>query len=1471
MASLFRRIKGGQSTTAVEDAADQTSISTTSLPSHPRQQQSRGRKDDPLGLVALHEPAERTLDIVFIHGLGGTSKRTWCYGRDLDYLWPQLWLPQELPTARILTFGYNADFSSRKDKSVSSITDFARDLLYCMKYGENTHERLGQVPIVVIAHSMGGLVFKKAFIQGHNNDEFHGIVSMIKAVLFLATPHHGTDLAKTLNRVLSTSFFGHSPKEYIAELDERSRTINELNENFRQHAVKLRIFSFYETLETELKVRPVMIVEKASAVIGYADEIAKPLNANHHTVCKFSSPEDPNYTSVVSALRDIYDSLEPPPSSDFRAISDLLGIAGPPDEDIATGLSARTEGTCHGFLKNKEVIDWLRPGSSQVLWVHSPPGSGKSVTCAFLTEHLLQAERHCSYFFFRYKQLGKQSSDDMLRSLAYQLALQIPEFRRGLAELFSSGARLANENAGALWKKAFLDIFATFKTDNDLYWVIDGLDECGSAREALRFLLGLDVFRSHVHVLVFSRHHAEIQQTFHQARAKITSVDIPLPNNSDDIRLAVTEDMDSLVSSNGFKGETINEITARSQQSFLWARLVTKNMLACHREDQIKALLTSTPDGMSQLYDGMIDNISNLTDPRDKSVAKTLLAWAMYAKTPITLDELSEVYPTSLGGIIDRSYAISQLCGQFVVLDTTGRLTLLHHSAREYLKQAKHQPHVMDEKSAGEEMTRKCLDALCDKRLRQKINTLKVPKFLPYASTLWAAHLEDCSGPSMELARFLDGPYPLPWIHYLAMSGRLSQLYNASRVLYNHAEALRKSGDGNSHTLALVDGWATDLMRIAAKYGRHLSESPTTVYTCIPALCPSSSMIHQKFSNSPAMTLSVSGLTVDKWDDCIARLSCAPGRALRLAVSPSAFAVVSDVPKGTVTIRETGLFQETKSLGLGEHIWAIAFNKSGTLFACYTFSKSFVWKTADWSLVLSVDNPRQERTIEFTFDEADTLMSVSEQSRVYSISTAPTSEEPRCWERLDQALLDEPNVPAGTWLATPSCVALSYDCTQMAVAYRNFPLSIWSMNPPEVTARLRRNPARGKRPSMPYTGDTKVVWHRSGEILLGISGRVFKWFPVDNLYEELEGHEEHNAHGIQCSPSGRVFATTDGAGLIRIYDTASMSLMYQMGCGGRISQVCFASNSTRLYDLRKEYCNVWEPECVVRLADALPEATNNKDNSASWAQPDSDAKTVALREPAQSEPDSKTKLPLAVINPGIASRELVACVDEGGSISLYSPEKDKTYQTGKSLTRIMLQQMFWCPARMILAHSKANGAPAVASAVIDSATDQVQLTTTYDGGPSPQSRGQTRELLLNPTGTRLLVSGANKAQLLSLPDGEVLGEEPPTYGTPGKWDQYPSKPNYCLCFTGLIIDIFTWLSLQLQGSIYIETLEADTDATKIDAILDNHCPRLLLLRTATIYNPLPPIAKFNPYPSLNPWRQQCYTSSASSQMVAWFL
>ncbi|KFZ05991.1 hypothetical protein V501_07831 [Pseudogymnoascus sp. VKM F-4519 (FW-2642)] len=278
-------------------------------------QRSIDRRNDSLGLSILYTPNfdEPTADIIFVHGLGGSSRMSWSYNRDENLFWPEAWLSTEpdIRTARILSFGYNAYFASQGPNSIAGISDFAKQLLFDMKFGKDSlgeDLNVGHRPIIFVVHSMGGLVFKKAMMQGHNDDGFKGFISQVKAVLFLSTPHRGTNLAEILNRILSVSIFNHSPKRYVSELKQNSPFIEDINEEFRKHAPKLQIFSFYETLETAIGPKRVLILERASSTLGYPHEITIPLSADHHNVCKFPNREDLSYKSIKGVIKSLVSS-----------------------------------------------------------------------------------------------------------------------------------------------------------------------------------------------------------------------------------------------------------------------------------------------------------------------------------------------------------------------------------------------------------------------------------------------------------------------------------------------------------------------------------------------------------------------------------------------------------------------------------------------------------------------------------------------------------------------------------------------------------------------------------------------------------------------------------------------------------------------------------------------------------------------------------------------------------------------------------------------------------------------------------------------------------------------------------------------------------------------------------------------------------------------------------------------------------
>jgi hypothetical protein len=170
---------------------------------------------------------------------------------------------------------------------------------------------------------MGGLVVKQvckssspstlskpeqAYVFARQDPSCAELAKRMEAMVFLATPHRGSDLAGTLNSILRASVAHHS-RAYISNIERQSEMLAMLNDTFRHYAPDLTLYSFYESQPTNLRVRSEIIVPRDSAIMGYSDERNAVLNADHRHVCKFQSPSDPNYIAIRDALQNITDAI----------------------------------------------------------------------------------------------------------------------------------------------------------------------------------------------------------------------------------------------------------------------------------------------------------------------------------------------------------------------------------------------------------------------------------------------------------------------------------------------------------------------------------------------------------------------------------------------------------------------------------------------------------------------------------------------------------------------------------------------------------------------------------------------------------------------------------------------------------------------------------------------------------------------------------------------------------------------------------------------------------------------------------------------------------------------------------------------------------------------------------------------------------------------------------------------------------
>src|SRR6266852_5419907 len=106
--------------------------------------------------VANTEKADRTADIVFLHGLNGDAHLTWGATHrgdeyDLKSFWPR-WLGEDFPDAGVWSVQYDAAGSKWKGSSMP-IRERATNTLELLDVSG-----IGSRPLIFITHSMGGLI-----------------------------------------------------------------------------------------------------------------------------------------------------------------------------------------------------------------------------------------------------------------------------------------------------------------------------------------------------------------------------------------------------------------------------------------------------------------------------------------------------------------------------------------------------------------------------------------------------------------------------------------------------------------------------------------------------------------------------------------------------------------------------------------------------------------------------------------------------------------------------------------------------------------------------------------------------------------------------------------------------------------------------------------------------------------------------------------------------------------------------------------------------------------------------------------------------------------------------------------------------------------------------------------------------------------------------------------------------------------
>lgn len=1079
-----------------------------------------------------------------------------------------------------------------------------------------------------------------------------------------------------------------------------------------------------------------------------------------------------------------------------RNIEALLHTFDIPSNDLTSLRDRWTPGTCRAILLDEIFQKWTENAGSNILWIHARPGGGKSIQAAFLIDHFIEMGYKCYYYFFKHDDTTKQSASSLLKSIAYQIVQDTPAFEQALNDMSEDGLQLEKMDARSTWHKLFHSVLFKLKGTRPLFWVIDALDESDSIQSVIDIFATISSSSFPIHVIVFSRQTLAIAKGFDRISSGIPLAIINAEHKLDDIRIYATSEMKYMHGKADVRNDIIEQIVERAEGNFLWVNLVLKEILQCHSFAEISIALDEIPSGMDSLYRRMGMLIKNLTRVSDKDLARTILMWATYSQRPLAIDELLRALQPQFLAILDLRFTISKLCGQFVMIDSNNHIVLVHQTAREYLMNSSDLPFSINSDDSHEELFSKTISVLLDKQIRSIAAQKPIIPFYAYSATSWPYHLNLSRARSDDsltlLIRFFQGTHILSWIHILAILGQLKVLIFTAQKLTTYVHKRRKIDASKMplpnrlSDLHLLELWAIDLLKVVGKFGGHLLQEPTAIYKYIPQFSPRNSALFRQFGSSRASPLTVTGLSESDWDDCLTRVSVGSEHQAMMAICSGRYlAVLSSV--GIVHVWNSSTFEKLCTFSHEEHLFTMCFSQKAEKLASYGFLTTRVWSITSRRQLFTISNPTGIRPLCMTFTRNDTALLMGSDLR--NIRELSMKNLDQGWQECEISKSSEETPLKGTFSNAPTAMAINGDATEIAIAYRGSPLTVWALTEPKCISKCKRRLEHNKNPGNAWTGVNRILWHPNSGELLGIytDGTVFKWHPLDQSHHELETNSRATPSELDCSLNGKVFATSDVIGAVNIYNYERFTPIYQLSSEDMVTDLCFSPDVRRFYDLRGSYCNAWEPNVLIRMSD-MDEAVSEVDFEV-----ESD---VAL------EVWAEIRAPITALS-AKPQGQLICVGSDDGLVELHDIIDEEKLVVGESVPGMGIDHIAWDENGKHIAYAELGGRIVIRSVV--QLNGKIKSEFGWSCEPSVSFKasvenGGISQILFSPDSSFLLVASLNTAELWSLQSKSLQAVYiSPTPDVEHKWVTHPSKQEVILVFSVMTIMALGWRDLKERG------------------------------------------------------------------------
>ena len=1357
-----------------------------SLSTRANESESSDEVRGPLGLNLLHEPSEPLIDFIFVHGLRGGSRKTWSKSADPAHFWPKQWLPAEpkLKNVRISSYGYNSDWGG-KHGSAATVHDFGQALLGDIHNTLYFSKDAPKTLLVLIGHSMGGVVIKKVVLLARQDPLYHHVAARIHSLFFLATPHRGADSAQLLRKMLKIAVPIGS-KAYVDSLLPNSDSNQVINDAFRHAYSGIQLRTFFETVPTSFG----LIVIKDSAILNLPGESVHLLNADHRNICKFDDPSDSNYCILRKAFISTVDSIESKwytnkrvdYQQEMRLLSIYLGTSHSPEHGLANVLDSQMEGSGHWLLRNPNFLSWRSGLEAQrrLFWLTGDPATGKSTLAGHVARCLEQMNGACTSFFFRNHTAGRSTISDLLCSLAWQMASLNAEIRCGLLSMMDEDVAIDKNDERSLWRSLFLSRIFRVQLRQPLFWVIDSIDESTHSNSFFPLLAKIPA-QYCLQVFVTSRPSLVLERVITYERIPLYTELITHSRSCEDIALYLKAHSHLFVCESVRARERLVErILEKSNGNFLWTTLVVRELVGS-MSGRAQEILESVPEEINDLYARIFQKL--MVSPKETKIVATILRWISCVSRPLTVEELREALRLEVGVVLPQlEKTVSSICGNLVHVDMQMRVCLAHQTVAEYLYQEICPSEiVIDRNEAHMRISRLCLDYM-------QGDELKVPRhqrgsahtkqrnrsaFVDYAINHFSYHVARASSSRdsllMDVYNFCRST-SLVWLELVVTSQDLSSLIITAKSLRLYLERRMKYQAPISQQTSYISNWTNDLVHLVAQYGRAMIASPSMISHLIPPVCPKKSSIYQAFYDPSPLGFRLVGLSQEYWDE---RLCCLEFSGVRvLSVSSMDHKYALGLSNGFLNIYNESSFQEQLRFDHGEPVRKLAFGSTSLYIASAGRKRISLWNIFTNLQTWTADLEAMPMAVELI--ENDTVVRAATRANNLRLWTLESGKELGTSQFSD---INEDDQSKYHHDHPPICVRFASNLNLLGVAYHRRPISFWDLEESSFVGQYHKSGTV----SDPEPLVQDFIFNPNPDVCLGSVAYDADVVIFDHFSQRTIAESTIQACSLAASLDGNVLATGSGDGVIRIFDFKTLKPLYQINSSDHfVHTMSFNSSSSRLLDLRGSRFTVWEPSILAYRCRAQDECSLGTDESLEGPEVVTNAIT-------------DENLNITAITAS-HDPEYLFCGRENGTTAVYSSNTgQEIHSTSGHNPGLEIISLQWVESCNILLTVDISGSYSAQRIVKEGRKFQHSILL-QKSGP------QVQQVILSPNAHRILVSRADSYELWDI-EGALLSKGLYAVQAHRLWAQHPTDSEKTLLMIDQGIKIYEWSNLQQCSEI----------------------------------------------------------------------